>query len=58
VSINGTRVLTNFDIVATTGAINKAVVKEFTVTASSTGDYVIAFSSVVNQSLVSGIEIQ
>src|SRR5215468_3640199 len=58
VSINGTTVLTNFDIVATTGAINKAVVKEFTVAASSTGDYVIAFSSVVNQSLLSGIEIQ
>jgi hypothetical protein len=58
VSINGTRVLTNFDIVATAGVINKAVVEQFTVPASSTGDYVITFTSVVNQSLVSGIEIQ
>jgi len=58
VSINGTRVLTNFDIVATAGAKNKAVIEQFTQPASSTGDYVITFASVVNQSLVSGIEIQ
>ena len=58
VSINGTRVLTNFDIVATAGAMNKAVIEQFTEAASSTGDYVITFTSVINQSLVSGIEIQ
>jgi hypothetical protein len=58
VSINGTSVLTNFDIVATAGAKNKAVIEQFTVPASSTGDYVISFASVINQSLVSGIEIQ
>jgi hypothetical protein len=58
VSINGTRVLTNFDIVAAAGAMNKAVIEQFTQSASSTGDYVITFTSVVNQSLVSGIEIQ
>jgi hypothetical protein len=58
VSINGTAVLTNFDIVAAAGTINKAVIEQFTETASSTGDYVISFTSVINQSLVSGIEIQ
>lgn len=58
VSINGTTVLTNFDIFAAAGAMNKAVIKQFTEAASSTGDYVITFTSVVNQSLISGIEIQ
>jgi hypothetical protein len=57
VSINGTQVLTNFDIFAVTGARNKALIEQFTENASSTGDYVIAFTSVINQSLVSGIEI-
>jgi hypothetical protein len=50
--------LTNFDIVAAAGTINKAVIEQFTAPASSTGDYVITFTSVINQSLVSGIEIQ
>ncbi len=58
VSINGATVLTNFDIVAAAGAINKAVIEQFTQPASSTGNYVITFTSVVNQSLISGIEIQ
>jgi hypothetical protein len=58
VSINGTTVLTNFDIVAAAGAMNKAVIEQFTEPASSTGNYVITFTSVINQSLVSGIEIQ
>lgn len=58
VSINGTTVLTNFDIVAAAGAGNKAVIEQFTEPASSTGNYVITFTSVVNQSLISGIEIQ
>ena len=58
VSINGTQVLTNFDIVAAAGAKNKAVIEQFTENASSTGQYVITFTSVVNNSLVSGIEVQ
>jgi hypothetical protein len=58
VSINGTTVLTNFDIVAAAGGMNKAVIEQFTEAASSTGNYVITFKSVINQSLVSGIEIQ
>jgi hypothetical protein len=58
VSINGTQVLTNFDVFAAAGAKNKAVVKQFTVNANSTGQYVVQFTSVVNQSLLSGLEIQ
>jgi chitodextrinase len=58
VTINGTQVLSAFDIFAAAGAKNKAVIKQFTVNANSSGQYVIQFTSVVNQSLVSGIEVQ
>ena len=58
VSINGTQVLTNFDIFAAAGAQNKAIIKQFTENASSTGNYVITFTSVINNSLLSGLEIQ
>ncbi len=58
VSVNGTQVLTNFDIFAAAGAKNKAVLESFTVNANANGQYVIQFTSVVNQSLVSGIEVQ
>ncbi len=58
VTINTAQVLTNFDIFATAGAKNKAVIEQFTENANSSGDYVITFTSVVNQSLVSGIEVQ
>jgi hypothetical protein len=58
VSINGAEVLTNFDIYAAAGAENKAIVEQFTETANSSGQYVIEFTSVVNQSLISGIQIE
>ena len=58
VSINGTQVLTNFDVFATAGARNKAVIEQFMVNANASGQYVIQFTSVVNQSLLSGIEVQ
>jgi len=57
VSINGTQVLTNFDIFAAAGAQNKAVIRAFVVNADSSGRYVVQFTSVVNNSSVSGIEI-
>jgi Malectin domain/Fibronectin type III domain/PQQ enzyme repeat len=56
-SINGTPVLANFDIFATAGAQNKAIIEQFTVPANSAGQYVIQFTSVINQALVSAIEI-
>jgi len=57
VSINGAQVLTNFDIFAAAGAQNKAVIREFAVNADSSGRYVVQFTSVVNNSSVSGIEV-
>jgi hypothetical protein len=58
VSINGTQVLTNFDIFAAAGAMNKATIEQFTVNANTAGQYVIQFTAVLDKSLVSGIEVQ
>ncbi len=58
VTINNTPVLTNFDIFAAAGAQNKAVIEQFTVNANASGQFVITFTTVVNNSLVSGIEVQ
>jgi fibronectin type 3 domain-containing protein len=58
VAINGTTVLTNFDIYATAGAAFTAVVEQFTEPANSSGDIVVAFTDgAVNQPMISGIEV-
>jgi len=58
VAINGTAVLTNFDIYATAGANYTAVVEQYIATANSSGDIVIAFTDgAVNQPMFNGIEI-
>ncbi len=57
VSINGTQVLTNFDIFKTAGGQNIANIQQFTEVANSSGQYVIQFTSVIDNSLVSGIEV-
>lgn len=61
VSINGTQRLSNFDIRATTGASNKAIVREFFVMANSSGELVIHLASVVGSpdanALIQGLEI-
>ncbi len=57
VSINGTQVLAAFDIEKTAGGKNIANIQQFTENANSSGQYVIVFTSVVNQSLISGIEV-
>jgi hypothetical protein len=58
VAINGTTVLSNFDIYATVGG-NKALVEQFTATANSSGQIVIAFTGgAANQPVISGIEIR
>lgn len=57
VSINGSQVLTNFDIYATAGAQNKAVVKSYTATASSNGQISLQFSTVTDNATVDGIEV-
>jgi beta-glucanase (GH16 family) len=58
VSINGTTVLTNFDIFAAAGAKNKAIIEQFTAAANSSGQYVIKFTTVKDNSLINGIEVQ
>ncbi|HSZ81929.1 MAG TPA: malectin domain-containing carbohydrate-binding protein, partial [Polyangia bacterium] len=58
VSINGTQVLSSFDIFATAGAKNKAIVEQFSAPANGGGQYVIQATSVKDNSLISGIEIQ
>lgn len=57
VTINGQRVLTNFDIYATAGGINKAIVEQFSTTADSTGRVNVQFSTVLDKAKVSGIEV-
>ena len=59
VAINGTNVLTNFDVFAAAGGEYIAVVKSFTANANSSGQIVVAFTSgAVNQSSVAGLEIR
>jgi beta-glucanase (GH16 family) len=59
VAINGTAVLTNFDIFAKAGAKDTAVVEQFTATANTSGQIVIAFTNgSVNQPVVMGIEVR
>ena len=57
VAINGTTVLSNFDIYATTGARYKAALREFTATANSSGQIVIKFTTVTDNATIEGIEI-
>jgi hypothetical protein len=58
VLINGTQVLTSFDIFATAGGGNKAVTESFTTTASSAGAVTIQFVTVKDNAQVNGIEVQ
>jgi hypothetical protein len=58
VSINGTQVLSSYDVFQAAGAKNKAVVASATSSASSSGAFVIQLTSVKDNALVSGIEIQ
>lgn len=57
VSINGSQVLTNFDIFAYAGQMNKAVALDFTTVATSRGEIVITYSSVADFAKSSGVEI-
>jgi hypothetical protein len=57
VVINGSTVLSSFDIYATAGARYKAVLREFTTTASASGQIVINFQTVTDNATIEGIEI-
>src|SRR5207302_9099489 len=47
VLINGTQILTNFDIIAAAGAANKATIQEFSATPAS-GQIVVQYSTVTD----------
>ena len=57
VSINGTKVLTNFDIFATAGAQGIAIVEPFTTTANAKGQIVLQFSTITDNAEINGIEV-
>jgi hypothetical protein len=57
ISINNTKVLSNFDIVATAGAAYTAVAESFSATASATGSISIVLTAVTDNATVNGIEI-
>ena len=58
VAINGTTVLSDFDIIAQAGGQNKAIVKEFSATVTSNEQITIQFGPArVNLAKVSGIEV-
>jgi len=58
VLINGTQVLTDFDVFATAGGENIAVVEQFNAVANASGQIVIQFVSVIDNAEINGIEIQ
>jgi len=57
VLINGTQVLTNYDIFAVAGGNFKAVVTEFNALSDSSGNISIQLVTVVNNAAINGIEI-
>jgi CubicO group peptidase (beta-lactamase class C family) len=57
VTINGQGVLANFDIFVAAAGANRAVIKEFTVQADSSGEIVVRFTPVTGRALVSGIQV-
>jgi glucosylceramidase len=57
VAINGSQVLSRFDIIAQTGGQNRATVREFSATADANGQIAVQFTTIVDNAKVSGIEI-
>ena len=57
VAVNGTTVLSNFDIFASAGAAFKAVVRDFTAAANSSGQIAVKLTTVTDNATIEGIEI-
>ncbi|MFL5312396.1 MAG: malectin domain-containing carbohydrate-binding protein, partial [Myxococcales bacterium] len=57
VTINGTLVLDDYDILAEAGAQHRAVTKEFVVLPNATGRILLGFTDVVQSALINGIEV-
>ena len=58
VSINGSQVLSSFDVFATAGAKNKAIVEEFTTSADSNGKITIAMTLLKDCPDICAIEVK
>lgn len=58
VTINGNLVLTNFDAFNAAGGKNKAVIREFSTTATAGGQIVIGFVTTKDNAICNGIEIR
>lgn len=58
VSVNGTQVLTNYDIFRAAGGEYKARVETFSAVANSSGQIVVQFTTVTNNAQVNGIEVE
>ena len=58
VSINGTQVLTNFDIFAVSGTSFKATIQEIPAVASGSGQFVVQMTSVKDNAQINGIEVR
>jgi streptogramin lyase len=59
VSINGTQVLSNFDIFVAAGGMNKAIVETFNATADASGQITIQFTNTTTDfAKINGIEIE
>ena len=54
---NGTTELSNFDVFATAGAINKAVSRSFNVNANASGQIVLNFNTVIDNAQVNAIVV-
>jgi len=55
--INGQQVLNNFDIYATAGGPNKAIVEAFSTAADGNGQITIAFTTIIDNAKIDGIEV-
>jgi hypothetical protein len=57
VAINGTTVLSNFDVFATAGGFEKALTESFTTTADSSGKITLVFTNGNNNAILNGLEV-
>jgi hypothetical protein len=57
VSVNGTTVLSNFDLYASGGGANRAIARSFTATANGSGQVVIQFTAVTENPKINGITV-
>lgn len=57
VAVNGTPVLSNFDIYATAGGANIALERDVNVTSSTTGTVTVAYTTITDNAKSSGIEL-